>query len=68
MADQANLHIHILDRQTLEVLDTWGELGTEPGNFDALHHIAMDSRGHLYTAEAQRNHRMQRFLFQGMSQ
>ena len=68
VADQANLHIHILDRQSLEVLDTWGELGTEPGDFDALHHIAVDSRGHLYTAEAQRNHRMQRFLFQGMSQ
>lgn len=68
VADQANLHIHVLDRQTLEVLDTWGELGTEPGNFDALHHIAVDGKGNLYTAEAQRNHRMQRFLYQGMSQ
>ena len=68
VADQANLHIHVLDRQTLEVLDTWGELGKEPGNFDALHHIAVDSKGNLYTAEAQRNHRMQRFLYTGMSQ
>ena len=68
VADQANLHIHVLNRQTLEVLDTWGELGTEPGNFDALHHIAVDSKGNLYTAEAQRNHRARRFLFAGMSQ
>ena len=68
VADQANLHIHVLDRQTLEVLDTWGELGQAPGDFDALHHIAVDSSGNLYTAEAQRNHRAQRFLYAGMSQ
>lgn len=68
VADQANLHIHVLDRQTLEVLDTWGELGTEPGQFDALHNLTVDSKGNLYTAEAQRNHRMQRFLYAGMSQ
>lgn len=68
VADQANLHVHVLDRRTLELLDTWGELGTEPGDFDALHHIAVDSKGNLYTAEAQRNERMQRFLFAGTSQ
>lgn len=67
VADQANLHVHVLDRQTLETLDSWGELGTEPGDFDALHHLAVDSKGNLYTAEAQRNHRAQRFLFTGMS-
>lgn len=68
VADQANLHVHVLDRQTLETLDSWGELGMAPGDFDALHHLAVDSRGNLYTAEAQRNHRAQRFLFTGMSQ
>ncbi len=67
VADQANLHIHVLDRQTLDVLDTWGKLGKEPGDFDALHHIAVDSKGTLYTAEAQRNHRAQRFMSTGMS-
>jgi DNA-binding beta-propeller fold protein YncE len=66
VADQANLHIHVLDRQSLEVLDSWGELGTEPGTFDALHHLAVDSKGNLYTAEAQRNHRVQRFMYAGM--
>lgn len=68
VADQANLHVHVLDRQTLETLDSWGELGMAPGDFDALHHLAVDSKGNLYTAEAQRNHRAQRFLFTGMSQ
>ena len=68
VADQANLHVHVLDRQTLEVLDSWGELGQAPGDFDALHHLAVDSKGNLYTAEAQRNHRAQRFLYAGMSQ
>ena len=67
VADQANLHIHVLNRQTLDVLDTWGTLGKAPGDFDALHHIAVDSKGTLYTAEAQRNHRAQRFMSTGMS-
>ena len=68
VADQANLHIHVLNRLTLEILDTWGTLGQEPGDFDALHHIAVDSKGNLYTAEAQRNQRAQRFIFTGMSE
>ena len=68
VADQANLHIHVLNRLTLEILDTWGKLGQEPGDFDALHHIAVDSKGNLYTAEAQRNQRAQRFLFTGISE
>ncbi len=68
VADQANLHIHVLNRLTLKILDTWGKLGQEPGDFDALHHIAVDSKGNLYTAEAQRNQRAQRFLFTGISE
>jgi len=65
VADQGNSHIHIVDRETLEVLDSFGSEGERPGEFQALHHIASDSNGNLYTAEAQRGQRVQKFAFVG---
>ena len=35
-------------------------------SFQALHHIASDSQGNIYTAEAQRGRRAQKFRFTGM--
>jgi len=67
VADQGNSHIHVVDRQTLEVLDSFGSNGENPGEFQALHHIASDSNGNLYTAEAQRGRRAQKFVFTGMA-
>ena len=67
VADQGNSHIHVVDRATLEVLDSFGGEGDRPGDFQALHHIASDSNGNLYTAEAQRGRRVQKFVFKGMT-
>ena len=67
VADQGNSHIHVVDRTTLEVLDSFGSNGEEPGEFQALHHIASDSNGNIYTAEAQRGRRVQKFEFKGMA-
>ena len=67
VADQGNSHIHVLDRQTLETLDSFGSNGAAPGEFRALHHIASDSQGNLYTAEAQRGRRAQKFTFTGFA-
>ena len=67
VADQGNSHIHVVDRKTLEVLDSFGSNGEDPGDFQALHHIASDSNGNLYTAEAQRGRRVQKFAFKGMA-
>jgi hypothetical protein len=47
------------------VLDSFGSEGERPGEFQALHHIASDSNGNLYTAEAQRGQRVQKFVFTG---
>ena len=66
-ADQGNSHIHVIDRATLEVLDTFGSTGAAPGEFQALHHLASDSDGNLYTAEAQRGRRVQKFTYTGMA-
>ena len=67
VADQGNAHIHVVDRQTLEVLDSFGSTGAQPGEFQALHHIASDSQGNIYTAEAQRGRRAQKFTYTGMA-
>ena len=66
VADLGNNHIHILDRQTLEVLDSFGEQGLEPGQFGGVHHLASDSLGNLYTAEAQEGRRAQKLVLTGM--
>ncbi len=62
VADLGNNHIHVLDRQTLEVLDTFGNQGMEPGQFGGVHHIATDSEGNIYTAEAQEGRRAQKLV------
>ena len=66
VADLGNNHIHILDRETLDVLDSFGEQGLEPGQFGGVHHLAIDSQGNLYTAEAQEGRRAQKLVLTGM--
>ncbi len=56
-----NNQIHVLDRKSLKVLDSWGKGGTAPGEFGTVHEIATDSKGNLYTAEL-RTHRVQKFV------
>jgi hypothetical protein len=41
--------------------------GPEPGNFQGIHHIAVDSKGNLYAAEVAPGSRAQKFLFKGFS-
>ena len=66
VADLGNNHIHVLDRQTLDVLDSFGQQGLEPGQFGGVHHIATDSQGNLYTAEAQEGRRAQKLVLTDM--
>ena len=66
VADLGNNRIHILDRQTLDVLDSFGERGLEPGQFGGVLHLAIDSQGNLYTAEAQEGRRAQKLILTGM--
>lgn len=66
-ADQSNSHIHVVRRKTLEVVGSFGRRGGNPGDFQGLHHIATDSKGNLYTAEAQIGKRTQKLTFTGTS-
>ena len=38
-----------------EFLTTWGSLGSEPGEFDLVHSIAVDSSGRVYVSDRENN-------------
>ena len=65
VADGANHKVHVLDRESLEVLTTFGDGGRQPGQFYAVHSVATDSKGNLYTTETYHGQRVQRFIYKG---
>jgi DNA-binding beta-propeller fold protein YncE len=67
VSDGENDRIHILDRDTLEVLTSFGEGGRQPGEFYGVHSIATDSKGNLYETETYHGQRIQRFVFKGLA-
>ena len=66
LADGENDRIHILLRDTLEVLTTFGEGGRQPGEFYGPHSVATDSKGNLYVTETYRGQRLQKFVYKGL--
>jgi DNA-binding beta-propeller fold protein YncE len=66
LADGSNEKIHILDRQSLKVLTSFGDGGRQPGQFYAVHSIATDSKGNIYTTETYRGQRVQKFVYKGL--
>lgn len=67
VADGTNEKIHILDRKTMEVLTSFGDGGRQPGEFYAVHSIATDSKGNLFTTETYRGQRVQKFVYKGLA-
>jgi DNA-binding beta-propeller fold protein YncE len=67
LADGENDRVHILDRQSLEVLTTFGEGGRQPGEFYGVHSIATDSKGNIFTTETYRGQRVQKFTYKGLA-
>jgi hypothetical protein len=66
LADGKNMKIYIMDRQSLEILTSFGDGGRQPGQFFAVHSIATDSRGNIYTTETYQGKRVQKFVYRGM--
>jgi DNA-binding beta-propeller fold protein YncE len=67
VADGSNMKVHILLRDTLEYLTSFGGGGRQPGQFYAVHSIATDSKGNIYTTETYRGQRVQKFVFKGLA-
>lgn len=66
VADGSNFKVHIVDRQSLEVLAEFGDGGRQPGLFFGTHSIVTDSQGNLYTTETYEGKRIQKFINQGL--
>ena len=65
LADGKNMKVYIIDRQSLEVLTSFGDGGRQPGQFFAVHSIATDSKGNIYTTETYEGKRIQKFVYKG---
>ena len=66
VADGKNEKIYVMDRQSLEILTTFGDGGRQPGQFFAVHSIATDSKGNIFTTETYEGRRLQKFVYKGV--
>jgi DNA-binding beta-propeller fold protein YncE len=67
LADGSNEKIYVMLRDTMEILTSFGDGGRQPGQFYAVHSIATDSKGNVFTTETYRGQRVQKFLYKGMA-
>jgi DNA-binding beta-propeller fold protein YncE len=67
VADGSNMKVHVLLRDTLEELTSFGDGGRQPGEFYAVHSIATDSKGNIFTTETYRGQRVQKFVYRGLA-
>ncbi|MGH9322063.1 MAG: hypothetical protein ACRD21_26190, partial [Vicinamibacteria bacterium] len=66
IADGKNQKVYIIDRKSLEILTSFGDGGRQPGQFFAVHSIATDSKGNIYTTETYEGKRVQKFVYKGL--
>ena len=66
LADGVNEKVYIIQRDTLEVLTSFGDGGRYPGQFFGVHSIATDSSGNIYTTETYEGKRLQKFVNMGL--
>ncbi len=67
LADGSNQKVYVILRETLEILTSFGDGGRQPGQFYAVHSIATDSKGNIYTTETYRGQRVQKFVYKGLA-
>ena len=62
VVDSGPMRVVIFDRVSMTQIGVVGMRGANPGEFDIVHHMAVDSKGNLYTAEIVNNRRAQKFV------
>ena len=67
LADGKNEKIYVMLRETMEILTSFGDGGRQPGQFFAVHSIAIDSKGNIYTVETYEGRRLQKFVYKGLA-
>ena len=66
LADGKNMKVYIMERASLEIVTSFGDGGRQPGLFFAVHSIATDSEGNIFTTETYEGKRVQKFTYMGM--
>ena len=61
MADGMNGEVRIVERASKNIVGRFGQNGRQAGQFTALHNIAVDQQGNLYTSEVNTGQRIQKF-------
>jgi DNA-binding beta-propeller fold protein YncE len=64
--DGTNQLIYVLDRQTLQVVSTFGGAGHWAGQFYGAHVLAVNSLGDLFIGETYEGKRIQKFTYTGL--
>jgi len=67
LCDGKNEKVYVMDRQSLEILTSFGDGGRQPGQFYAVHSIAVDSKGNIFTTETYQGRRLQKFVYKGLA-
>ena len=62
ISDLTNNKIWFLDRQSGKVVNQFGSMGENGGQWFGLHMIAVDSQGNIYTGEVFNGERVQRYV------
>ncbi len=62
VADGTNQKVWILERDSLEILGSFGSMGHNAGQFRNIHALAVDSKGNVYTSEVSEGKRVQKFV------
>jgi len=66
--DGSNSKVHIVNRETLEVVGFFGGHGGHGfGEFFHIHSAASDSKGNIYIGEVAGGHRVMRWNYKGLS-
>jgi hypothetical protein len=66
LADGRNQKVYVIERQSLQVLTSFGDGGRQPGAFFGAHSIAVDSKGNIYITETYEGKRVQKFVYKGL--
>ena len=67
IADGMNDRVYVVQRDTLQLLTSFGDGGRQAGQFYGVHSIAVDSQGNIYTTETWEGKRLQRFVNKGLA-
>ncbi len=64
--DGTNQLVYVLDRQTLDIVSTFGGAGHWAGQFYGAHNLAVNSTGDLFITETYEGKRVQKFRYTGL--